>query len=198
MKVAGVIIAGGRSSRMGGQEKIFTEIGGRPILDRIVDRLAHQVDRLAINANGDATRFRSSGLTIFPDLPDDAETPLAGLHAAFHWAKAHGFEALLTVPSDAPFLPRDLVAKLAAGKKETAIAASGGQVHYLTGLWPVVLSRSIDDAIRDTRMFRMQDWAKFADALPVEWPVQPYDPFFNVNTPADVAKAEKIAAEFET
>ncbi|MBC8035823.1 MAG: molybdenum cofactor guanylyltransferase [Rhizobiales bacterium] len=181
---------------MGGKEKIFVEVGGTPILDRIMDRIAHQVDRMVVNANGDAARFNSSGLTIIPDLPDDTETPLAGLHAAFHWAKTHDFEALLTVPSDTPFLPRDLVAKLAAARKEAVIAASGGQEHYLTGLWAVSLGDALDEAVRSTPLVRVKDWAKQANAAIVAWPDEPFDPFFNVNTPEDLAEAQGIEAEF--
>ena len=197
MKLAGVIIAGGRSSRMEGREKIFIGIGGKTLLDRIMGRMMHQIDRLAINANGDATRFGSTGLTVIADLPGDVESPLAGLHAALRWANAHGFDRLVTVPSDTPFLPRDLVSKLAGAMHKAAIAASGGQKHFLTGLWPVPLCGMLDDAIENTRMFRVQDWAQRAEAASVEWPAQPFDPFFNVNTPEDLAEARKIAAQFD-
>lgn len=196
MNLAGVIIAGGRSSRMEGVEKIFIEIGGKRILDRIVDRLAPQAGRLAINANGDIKRFESTGLAVIPDLPDDKQTPLAGLHAALHWTKANGFGWLLTVASDTPFLPRDLVAKLVTAHHEVAIAASGGQQHFLTGLWSVSLCAMLDDAIKNTHILRVQDWAKRMNAVALEWPVEPFDPFFNVNTPEDLAEAQKIAARF--
>ncbi len=195
MKTAGVIIAGGRSSRMGGGEKVFIEVGGKRILDRIIERMAPQVDRLAINANGDATRFQDTGLTVIPDLPEAAQTPLAGFHAALQWAKATGFDRLLTIPSDAPFLPRDLMAQLAAVQK-AAIAESNGQEHYLTGLWPVMLSGVLDEAI-EAGMLRVKDWASHVDAATVEWPVHPFDPFFNVNTSDDLARAQAIAAEFD-
>ncbi|MGH6908494.1 MAG: molybdenum cofactor guanylyltransferase MobA [Aestuariivirga sp.] len=195
MSIAGVIIAGGRSSRMGGAEKVFVKIRGRSILDRIIDHLAPQVTRLAINANGDATRFANTGLGVIADLPDAAEIPLAGLQAALHWTKAQGFNRLLTVPSDTPFLPRDLVGRLSG--QQTAIAASGGQAHYLTGLWPVSLCAALDGWIASTQTFRAEDWANHANAARIEWQTDPFDPFFNVNTPEDLARAEKIASEFD-
>ena len=196
MTVAGVIIAGGRSSRMGGGEKIFAQVGDGNILGHIVDRMASQVGRLAINANGDAARFASTGLDVIADLPGDAETPLAGLRAALRWTAGNGFDSLITVPSDTPFLPRDLLARLAAAGQKAAIAASGGQDHYLTGLWAVSMNGALDNAIREAPMFRVKDWAKLAAAAKVEWPDRPFDPFFNVNTPDDLAEARRIAAEF--
>jgi molybdopterin-guanine dinucleotide biosynthesis protein A len=196
VKIAGIIVAGGRSTRMGGVEKILLEVGGKRILDRLIGRMAPQVRQLAINANGDGARFKSTGFTVIPDLPGDAATPLAGLHAGLHWAKSQGFEALIALPSDAPFLPYDLVARLAAAKQKAAIAASGGQNHYLTGLWSVSLLRALDDAIKNNGMLRVKDWASFVRAVAIEWPVHPFDPFFNVNTPEDLAEAQAIAAEF--
>ncbi|HUR42501.1 MAG TPA: molybdenum cofactor guanylyltransferase MobA [Aestuariivirga sp.] len=196
MKIAGIIIAGGRSTRMGGVEKVLLEVGGKRILDRLIGRMAPQVHQLAINANGDGARFKSTGLTVISDLPGGAATPLAGLHAGLHWANLNGYEALVALPSDAPFLPYDLVTKLVSVKQKAAIAASGGQDHYLTGLWSLSLLRSLDDAIKSNGMLRVKDWAGHVGAVAIEWPVHPFDPFFNINTPEDLAEAQAIAAEF--
>jgi molybdopterin-guanine dinucleotide biosynthesis protein A len=193
MTIAGVIIAGGRSGRMGGEEKAFKIIGGRTILDRIIARVRPQVDTLAINANGDATRFFSTGLPVFADRLTDIATPLAGIHASLVWARDNGHDLLLTVPADTPFLPRDLVKRLAA----PAIAASGGQQHFIIGSWPTRLAGILEHAIRDDGLFRVKDWAALVKAKPVEWPATPYDPFLNVNTPEDLAEAARIAAEFD-
>ncbi len=196
MKIAGVIIAGGRSSRMSGAEKIFLEIGGKRIVDRIMERLAHQVDRLAINANGDASRFHGTGLIVIPDLPDGVQTPLAGFHAALRWTKAQGFDCLVTVPSDAPFLPRDLVAKFAAAKQKAVIAVANGQEHYLTGLWSASLTETMDSAIK-TGVLRVKDWTRHVGAAVIEFPAEPFDPFLNINTREDLVRAQAIAAEFD-
>jgi len=193
MTTAGVIIAGGRSSRMGGEEKAFRIIGGRAILDRIIARVKPQVDVLAINANGDASRFAATNLAVFADRLADLATPLAGLHASLAWARDHGHDRLLTVPADTPFLPLDLAKRLEA----PAIAASGGQEHFIVGSWPTALADRLERAIRDDGLFRVKDWAKLVNAKPVEWPITPYDPFFNINTPQDLAEAARIAAEFD-
>lgn len=195
MRVAAAIIAGGRSSRMGGAEKSFAVIGGKRILDLITERLAPQADEIVINANGDISRFATTGLTVVADVLTDVGTPLSGLHASLAWASRAGFDLLLTTPSDCPFIPLDLVQRL-RGREAAAIAASGGQPHYLTGLWPASLLPALEAAIRHEGLFRVKDWVSHAGAAAIEWPVSPYDPFFNVNTPEELAEAERIAAQF--
>jgi molybdenum cofactor guanylyltransferase len=195
MRTCAVIVAGGRSSRMG-REKAFEMIGGRTILNRIIARLADQVPTVAINANGNAERFQATGLLVFSDIHPEAGTPLAGLHAALSFADDRGFDAVLTVPSDAPFLPLDLFSRLAGLNRRAAIAASGGQAHYLTGLWSSDLLHDAGRALAQPRKPRLQDWAKQCGASVAEWQATPYDPFFNVNTQQELAEAERIAAEF--
>lgn len=195
MRLCAVIVAGGQSSRMG-REKALELIRGRRMIDRISEILAGQVEAVVLNANGDVQRFDSPGLAIIPDLRHDVGTPLAGVHAALDYATANGFDAVLTTPSDAPFLPADLVARLAAVGRSAAIAASGGQPHYLTGLWLRPLLPEIERALALPRTPRLQDWCRVCDAAVVEWPVIPYDPFFNANTPEELVEAERIAAEF--
>ena len=195
MKVCAVIVAGGRSSRMG-REKALELIRGRRIIDRIVACLATQVSDITLNANGDVERFRATGLRIIRDLRPDISTPLAGLHASFAQASDRGFDAVLTVPSDTPFLPVDLLPRLLATRQPAAIAASATQQHYLTGLWSTALLPDLSSALEAARPPRMQDWARMCGAAVVDWPAEPYDPFFNVNTPEDLAEAERIAAEF--
>lgn len=196
MRVCAVIVAGGRSSRMG-REKMFETIRGRSILDRIVSGLQEQVEQVVLNANGDVDRFQDVGLRVIGDLRRDVPTPLAGLHAALDHANRQGFDAVLTVPSDAPFLPRNLKQRLEAAQRAASIAASAGQQHYLTGLWASTLLHEIETAIDAAHTSRLQDWARICGAAVVEWPALPFDPFFNVNTPEELAEAQRIAAEFK-
>lgn len=196
MRICAVIIAGGRSSRMG-REKAFESVHGQIILDRIVARLGTQTDRIAINANGDAGRFAHWGLPVIVDMHSNIGTPLAGLHAALSHAANNNFDAVLTAPSDTPFLPEDLMNRLRAASSLAAIARSGGQAHYLTGLWSVTLLPVLEEALQQPRTPRLQDWCSMCHAALVEWPTAPFDPFFNVNTPEELAEAERIAASFE-
>jgi molybdopterin-guanine dinucleotide biosynthesis protein A len=194
MKIIGAIIAGGQSSRMGGREKAFLELASKPVILRVIEQFEPQVDQLVINANGDASRFSEFGLDVVPDVLTSLTTPLAGLHAALKFTKGVAAEVLVTVPSDTPFLPFDLVAKLLekALVRGAAIAASGDQEHYIIGAWKTELLDDLELAIAGDNLFRVKDWANRASAQSVVWPVEPYDPFFNVNTPEDLRIAEQI------
>ena len=195
MRICAVIVAGGRSSRMG-REKAFQTICGRTIIERIASGLAGQAAVTVLNANGDTGRFVHLDLPIIPDARTDLAMPLAGVHTSLIHARDFGYDAVLTTPSDVPFLPGDLVQRLALASRRAAIAASGGQQHYLTGLWSPALLPDIERAMDGPQLPRLQDWARMCDAAVVDWPAYPYDPFFNVNTPEELAEAERIAAEF--
>lgn len=179
-----------------GREKAFELLRERNIIDWIIARLSVQVETIVLNVNGDTGRFARLGLPIINDLRINIGTPLAGLHAALTFAKDNGFDAALTAPSDVPFLPTDLLQRLLAASREASIAASGGQSHFLTGLWSVGLLPAVEDAVQQRRTPRLQDWCRTCGAAVVEWPTIPYDPFFNINTPQELAEAEQIAAEF--
>lgn len=195
MRVAGVIIAGGRSARMG-SDKAWMKVGGKSMLARIIERIAPQVTALALNVNGNPADFAGLNLTLIPDLHPETGTPVAGLHAGLSWVRRQGFDALLSMPCDCPFLPPDLVSRLASADADAAIATSGGQPHFLTGLWSHTLLEELEQAIGTGQTVRVKDWAASAGAAWVEWPNRPYDPFFNVNTPEHLAEANQIAADF--
>ena len=180
--IAGVILAGGLSRRMGGGDKGLVPLADRPLLAHVIDRIAPQVARLAINANGDPARFAHLGLPVITDTLPGHLGPLAGILSAMHWARLHGFAQVLVVPGDAPFLPPDLAARLAPGP---AIAASGGRMHPVAGLWDVAQANALhDQVLAGTR--KVMDWAR--DARVVEFTGTP-DPFTNLNTPQDFAMA---------
>lgn len=195
MRIVGVIIAGGQSSRMG-REKSFVELGGQPLLSHVLRRLAPQVEAVAINANGDPDRFARFNLPVFADRISGIATPLVGIHAALAWAQEAGYGEIVTVTSDAPFIPRDLVARLRDGGRlhAAAVAASGGQAHFATGLWPVGLRHDLAHFLVELKKRRAADWIARIAAAAVEWSDRPYDPFFNINTPDDLVRAVEIAA----
>ena len=173
MKVLGAIIAGGKSTRMG-QDKAFIEWRGKTLITHVIERLTLQADAVIINSNSEPERFT---LPVVADLLKTG-TPIAGLHAALTYAVEHGFDSVLTSPCDTPLLPLDLFARLSG--EGAAIAASAGQAHYLTGLWPIECLNLLDGLIR------VKDFAAKAKARQVEWLVKDYDPFININTPQDV------------
>jgi molybdenum cofactor guanylyltransferase len=198
VSIAGVVLAGGLSRRMGGGDKCLRLLAGRPILSHIIARARPQVTELALNANGDVRRFAAFGLPVVPDGVDGFPGPLAGVLAGLDWAA--GLPEVTHVASfagDAPFLPLDLVerfrAALAAGN-DLCCAASGGRAHPVFGLWPVALREALRRALVEEGIHKVDRWtARFRLGL-VEFPDRPVDPFFNANHPEDLAEAERLAA----
>jgi molybdopterin-guanine dinucleotide biosynthesis protein A len=193
----GVILAGGLSRRMGGGDKTLVMLGDRTILQRIADRLAMQVKRVVLSANGDPERFKDFDGTIIADVGPAGEGPLAGILAAMRLAAAEGYANIVTVPGDAPFLPPDLVISLQAVQavpEMIVIASSGGKLHPVAGLWPTSLADELE-AFLQTEDRRVRNFVKARSFAVAEFDVDPVDPFFNVNTPADLEEAERMLAE---
>jgi molybdopterin-guanine dinucleotide biosynthesis protein A len=195
-----VVLAGGLGRRMGGGDKPMREIGGRTILDHVIERLEGQCDGLVLNANGDPARFARFGLPVVADTIEGYPGPLAGILAALEWAAANrpGIEWIVSAAGDCPFLPRDLVARLQQARSaegaDLAVAASGGQAHPVIGLWKVALRDELRHALIDEDLRRIDRWTARYRLATVTWPVEPVDPFFNANTVDDLAEAERLAA----
>ncbi len=196
--VTGILLAGGQSRRMGGGDKCLRHLGGRPLLDRIIERTVPQVTRLVINANGDPQRFSPFGVPVTADSVAGYAGPLAGVLAGMEWAAANAPECawIATFATDAPFLPDDLVARLseaiADGAADMACAVSGGRRHPVFGLWPVALSAELRRALVDRGVRKVDDWTDGYNLREVAFAVGAIDPFFNVNRPEDIAAAESI------
>lgn len=198
----GLILAGGLARRMGGGDKIMIEVGGRKILDRVLERMRPQCAEIILNANGDPGRFAHTGLPVVPDSIPDHVGPLAGILAGLDWAAAYRPELtdVVSVPGDCPFLPRDLVPRLQAARgaagKPLACAKSGDWRHPVVGLWPVALREDLRAALLSEGLRKIEVWtARHGVALAI-WPDRPFDPFFNVNTPTDAAAAQIIATQY--
>jgi molybdopterin-guanine dinucleotide biosynthesis protein A len=188
-----MILAGGQSRRMGGGDKCLLPLNGRPLLAHVVGRIAPQVAALALNANGDATRFAGFGLPVVADDAADFAGPLAGILAALDWAAQNQptVPAVLTVPADTPFLPRDLLARLAA-KGAPAVARSAGRIHPVVGLWPLSMRDRLRSALREEGLRKAEDWTTRLAPAVVDFDAGPVDPFFNINTPEDLARAAAL------
>lgn len=190
--IAGVILAGGRSTRMGGGDKGLLALAGRPMLAHVIARFAPQVAVLALNANGDAARFARFGLPVLADSLPGYPGPLAGVLAGLDWAAELGFSSVVSVAADTPFLPTDLVARLAAGRFTQAASPDADRIlrrHPTVALWPVALREDLRQALqRGAR--KVGRWAADKGAVPVAFHEHP-DPFLNINTPEDLALAER-------
>ncbi len=195
----GLVLAGGLARRMGGGDKARLSIGGKTILRRVLDCIGPQCERVIINANGDPARFADTGLPVIADGIPDFAGPLAGILAGLDWAAAHAPAVawILSVPGDCPFLPRDLATRLhearAAADTPLACARSGEWRHPVVGLWPVRLREDLRRALLDEGLRKIEIWTAQHGVAIADWPAEPVDPFFNVNTPEDAARATEIA-----
>ncbi|WP_340109060.1 molybdenum cofactor guanylyltransferase MobA [Pikeienuella sp. HZG-20] len=198
----GVILAGGLARRMGGGDKPLRRVAGRTLMARVMERLAPQAPVMAINANGDPARLAAFGAPVIGDGVPGHAGPLAGVLAGMDWAAAGGATHILTVAGDTPFFPADLALRLGAAvtaEAPIALAATpdprrGLSRHPTFGLWPVALRGDLRAALGEG-VRKVVLWTDRHGAATVEFPAHPYDPFFNVNTPDDIAVAETIAAE---
>lgn len=206
----GVILAGGLATRMGGGDKGLLQVQGQSLISHVIDRLFPQVANIALNANGDAARFAELGLPVIADSIDGFAGPLAGVLAGLDWAADQGAEAIVTAAADTPFFPTDLVARLTAaseGQVHPLVLAttprtgeelkSGGRSkvnrHPTFGLWPVALRDDLRAAL-EGGLRKVVLWTDKHDGREALFEAEPFDPFFNVNTPEDLQRAEALRA----
>lgn len=197
----GVILAGGAATRMGGGDKGLLQLGGLRILDRVIARLAPQVEGIALNANGDPARFDGLGLPVIGDSFPGLAGPLAGVLAGLDWASEQGASHIVTAAADTPFFPCDLVPRLIMAAQEEgapiALAATpdakrGTARHPTFGLWPVALKDDLRMAL-EGGLRKVVLWTdKHGAASAIFEASEEADPFFNVNTPEDLAQAEAM------
>lgn len=197
-RTLGVLLAGGLARRMGGGDKCLRTLGGETLLARAIRRLGGQVSGMLLNANGDPARFAGYDLPVVADPLDGFAGPLAGVLAGLDWAAANAPEAewIVTVPTDAPAFPTDLVARLHATMSqagaELACASSGGRHHPVFALWPVALRPALRDALIGRDVRKVDVFTADHRLAVADWPVEPFDPFLNVNRPDELEAAERL------
>ena len=198
--VAGILLAGGRARRMGGGDKCLRRLGGKTLLSRAIARLAPQVGPVLLSANGDPARFAEYGLPVVADVIEGFVGPLAGILTGLEWARdnAPGCPWVVSAPTDAPFLPEDLVETMKQAVDEIgadlACAMSQNRSHPVVGLWPVRLAGELREALIGEDIRRIDRWTARYRLATVEFPADPIDPFFNANKPEDIAEAERLLA----
>lgn len=198
--VAGIILAGGQSRRMGGGDKSLLPLGGGCVLDQVLSRFGPQIETLALSANGDPERFSRFGLPVLADTVPGFAGPLAGILTGLEWAVAGTLcEAIVTAAGDTPFLPLDLVDRLAAAAGEhpgsIAVASSAGRRHPTFALWPVECRGALRHFLIEEDNRRVSAFIERHGHVEVEFPVLQsagLDPFFNINVPDDLAQAARL------
>ena len=184
------ILAGGEGSRIGGGKPLI-RLGSQTLMERAFSRAQawSSLIVVAVRSSDQIARITP------PSIMDDPAIagPLAGLAAALDWAAHQGAEVLLTMPCDMPFLPDDLPHRLGAalGDHAVALASSGARLHPVCGLWRTDALRAIPDYCA-TRRLSLRGFAEHIGFAPVDWPAAAVDPFFNINSKADLAQAERL------
>jgi molybdopterin-guanine dinucleotide biosynthesis protein A len=194
----GILLAGGLAHRMGGGDKVLRKIGGISLLAHAAATLRPQCADLVLSANGDQERFAGFYMPVVADNVPGFKGPLAGILAGLYWIAVHyrAVPLAISVPADTPFLPADLVVRLfdARARQNTllACASSGNRTHPAIALWPVAIRDALRHALVTDETRKVETFAQNYSRAIVDWPIDPYDPFFNVNYPSDLAAAEAI------
>ena len=189
MKIAVVILAGGEGRRIGGA-KPLRRLGGQRLIDRAWAMARQWSDVVAVSVR-DEDQAEGCGLPLLFDAAG-IEGPLAGLVAGLRFATEAGCDGVLIIPADMPFLPADLADRLSSAMtgRQAAIVASGGHLHPVCGLWPTSAIETVP-AYLETGSRSLRGFAAAVGYVAVEWPVEPADPFFNINAVEDLAAAER-------
>ncbi len=196
--IVGVLLAGGLARRMGGGDKPMKELGGKPILEHVIDRVKPQVHQLILNANGDPDRFAKYKLPVVPDVIDGNQGPLAGILTAMDWAAENLPSAnfVVSFATDAPFVPRDIVMRLlepvVEGRAPLSCPITGERTHPVFGVWPIARRDELRAAMIEDGMRKIDAWTDLIGIEHVPFDVDPVDPFFNVNRPENLDEAEKL------
>ncbi|MBL0936537.1 MAG: molybdenum cofactor guanylyltransferase MobA [Rhizobiaceae bacterium] len=191
MSICGLVLAGGRSTRMGGSDKAMTILAGQTLLDRAVARLSSQVDDVVVSSNmlgPDAVNA-----PVIADATATFDGPLAGIQAGLQWAQPRGHASLASVAVDTPFFPPDLVQRLCAGDSaRIQVARSGGRVHPVFALWPIAALDPLTAFLTRAETRKVMAFLDEFGFDAIDFASEPFDPFFNVNTPDDLAEAERL------
>ena len=191
LDLPGIILAGGRSSRMGGGDKSLIELNGKTLLTHVIDRLGPQVDKLVLNANGDLSRFEEYNLPVISDSVKNYVGPLAGILSGMDWAARLGYESIITVAADTPFFHKDLVFKLKDECKHFAspigLAATFNKIenrkvrHPTFGYWQVSLRHDLRSAL-NYGVRKVVQWTESHNGIDVMFDESEQESFFNLNT----------------
>ncbi|MHA1524991.1 MAG: molybdenum cofactor guanylyltransferase MobA [Alphaproteobacteria bacterium] len=198
--IIAVLLAGGQARRMGGGDKCLLHLGQQTLLARAIARVRPQASHVMLSANGDPGRFDNYNLEVVADPISDAG-PLAGVLAGLEWAAHHHGPAchIVTVPTDTPFFPGDLVARLVAAaatdNTPLACAASDGRAHPVFGLWPAALAGDLRAALVKEGVRKVEAWTQRHGLALAHFDTGAGDPFFNINRPDDLAMAENRLRE---
>ena len=197
--IPGCILAGGQGRRLGGKGKAFINLSGKPLINHSIDNMQKQVSELSINTRS-SEDFNIIDIPIIIDEFDKdsgGSGPLAGIFTAIKWAKSiknnNGYVA--TIPVDIPFVPEDFISRMLLEiniyKPKIAIASSNNRLHPVAAIWSLEIYKELYTALSEG-IRKIDNFTCNFDTINVDWKYKSLDPFFNINTPNDLAYAEKV------
>jgi molybdopterin-guanine dinucleotide biosynthesis protein A len=195
-----LIMIGGESRRMGGGIKSFIKFNDKYIFDRVLETAKKQIKKIIINCNVEETKLYKYKIPIIKDLKNGYMGPLAGIHAAMSWIRNNDpqIEWLITLPGDTPFIPADLISNFKnkiLHNTKIILAQSENKIHPIVGAWHLSLYDSLDSQL-DLGIRKILSWAELHPLDFVKYPIESFDPFFNINTKEDINIAAKIEKKF--
>ena len=189
IKSAAILLAGGQARRMGGGDKNLMLLAGKPVLRHVLDRVDFGNRPIMLNANGDPARYADFGLPVCADVIDGYAGPLAGILTGLDWVAATHADCthMVSLATDAPFLPTDLIARLESGLvdgAEIAQAMTFARRHPVFAIWPVAMAGALRRAVIDDGLRKIDDFTARYQCVTIEFCGTP-DPFMNLNRPDD-------------
>lgn len=188
-----VIAAGGRGRRMVA-DKPSQMLGGSSLIELVLRRASAMSATIAIAVQETPSWPVPDGVDYLYDVQPDSG-PLSALSSALLWGSEHGASHVLLIPCDMPFLPDDLLSRLAdaVGGANVAMAKSNARLHPICALWSIAAVGALPDYAQNSRR-SLIGFAEHLGMAEAEWPVKNFDPFFNINTPEDLAHARQAIA----
>ena len=197
-RVGGVILAGGKARRMGGGDKCLRVLSGETLLQKIINRVAPQTEKLILNANGNLDRFKGFQLPTVSDVIEGSLGPLVGILTGMEWMQNNycDMEWLASFPADAPFIPNNFVEQCLLVNKhkqaEIICARSGGRTHPVCSLWRISLASKLRFALEKQGTRKIDLWTSSYSVNYVDFEIKRIDPFFNINRERDLQKAAEL------
>ena len=200
--ILGAILAGGQSKRMG-KDKLFLELNNKKLIEHTLDKVKKYLKKIIIITNQDNKFFFENNLTTVKDCVEGQLGPLVGILTAMKWAKENLSKCswIATFPCDTPFFPESIIKRFIeeSEKKESLIlcASSHGRKHNIFGLWSLDLYEKLKDDLINKKVRKVQDWTEKNKIKNLEFKFKDYDPFFNINTEADLEFAIKLSKKIK-
>lgn len=193
------VLAGGQARRMGGKIKPLIEVAEKTILSHILDNIKQQTTGpVVLNVNSASEQFADYDLPLVKDVIPDFAGPLAGILTGLDWMSRQNPKPdyMLSLPGDAPLIPKDLVERLMKAITETssdiASVSSNNRTHPVIALWSLDLLEDLRTGVVEEHIRKIDLWTGKRKTVYVDWKTDAYDPFYNINRTEDLKGAEDI------